>query len=486
MRRTKIHHLKFVLWGLLSLLMIAGALMLTSCVHRHEFGQWVTVKRPTCTEKGLHERRCECGQVRQDIIPALSHKEGGWVTVTPPTCTSEGSRTKSCMTCHTVMATQSIARIEHKTVYHLGMEPSCEDGGWSAYHTCLNCDYTTYKEIAPLGHNVVYHEGRAPTCTEEGFRDYVTCSRCSYTTYETIPATGHDVKNGACRKCDWAEESGGLEFSSNDDGTCEVVGIGTFTGTRLVIPATSPNGETVTAIGRSAFNDCKTITSVVIPEGVTTIKAYAFYKCSKLTQITIADSVTTIEGGAFNGCSALTEITLPAKLTTLRNGVFMDCIKLKSIVIPEGVTVLDKGTFNACLALESVTLPEAMTTLGGNSFYQCIALQSIILPDSMTNVGAATFQRCESLESIVIGIGVKTIDRAAFAECTALRAVFYRGTQTDRNEITINAESNQARLDATWYYYSETEPTTEGNFWHYVDGAPAVWGDNPSSPRAED
>ena len=476
MKRSRLSISKLFVLGLFALLLAVGAILLASCAHRHEFGPWVTAKRPTCTEKGLHERRCECGAVRQDVIPALSHKEGGWVIVTAPTCVSEGSRTKSCMTCHKVMATQSIAKVEHKTVYHLGMEPTCEQGGWAAYHTCLHCDYTTYKDIAPLDHDAIVHEGKKPTCTEDGWREYVTCSRCSYTTYHPLPKTGHEIRNGECRHCDYAVPSVGLVFDSNGDGTCEVIGIGTFTGSRLVIPTISPDGERVTAIGRSAFNECKTITSVVIPDGVTTIKAYAFYKCAKLTKVTVADSVTTIESGVFSGCKSLTDIKLPANLTTLKNGVFMDCTSLKSIVIPVGVTVLDKGMFNACLSLESVTLPETMTSmLGGFSFYHCTSLKTIILPDSMTNIGAATLQGCGALESIVVGIAVKTIAGSAFDECPSFTTVFYRGTEADRQNININAESNQALLDATWYYYSETKPTTEGNYWHYVDGVPTVW-----------
>jgi hypothetical protein len=31
-------------------------------------------------------------------------------------------------------------------------------------------------------------------------------------------------------------------------------------------------------------------------------------------------------------------------------------------------------------------------------------------------------------------------------------------------------------VNATRYYYSETEPTEEGNFWHWVDGEVVVWG----------
>ena len=34
---------------------------------------------------------------------------------------------------------------------------------------------------------------------------------------------------------------------------------------------------------------------------------------------------------------------------------------------------------------------------------------------------------------------------------------------------------NAELVEATRYYYSETEPADDGNFWHYVDDVPAKW-----------
>ena len=39
--------------------------------HVHSFGAWVVVKEPTETETGLKERKCDCGETEQEIIPAL-------------------------------------------------------------------------------------------------------------------------------------------------------------------------------------------------------------------------------------------------------------------------------------------------------------------------------------------------------------------------------------------------------------------------------
>lgn len=42
--------------------------------HTHAYGQWVTVKEPSCTETGLKERTCECGEKETETIPVLEHQ----------------------------------------------------------------------------------------------------------------------------------------------------------------------------------------------------------------------------------------------------------------------------------------------------------------------------------------------------------------------------------------------------------------------------
>ncbi len=64
--------------------------------------------------------------------------------------------------------------------------------------------------------------------------------------------------------------------------------------------------EGVTEIGKCAFWDCSSLTSVVIPEGVTDIGACAFYDCSSLKSVVIPEGVTEIGEGAFDACPNLT------------------------------------------------------------------------------------------------------------------------------------------------------------------------------------
>ncbi|MEE3432094.1 MAG: hypothetical protein VZR78_05090, partial [Candidatus Enteromonas sp.] len=65
---------------------------------------------------------------------------------------------------------------------------------------------------------------------------------------------------------------------------------------------------------------------------------------------------------------------------------------------------------------------------------------------------------------------VTSIRSHAFDNCSSLAKVFYAGSAA----ITINGGNDQL-TSATWYYYSEEEPTESGNYWRYVDGVPTVW-----------
>jgi hypothetical protein len=78
---------------------------------------------------------------------------------------------------------------------------------------------------------------------------------------------------------------------------------------------------------------------------------------------------------------------------------------------------------------------------------------------------------------VVIPDSVTCIYPYAFASCSSLTEVYYNGTAAEWNRISINNDYgyNAPLKNATRYYYSETEPTTEGNFWHWVDGEVKIW-----------
>ena len=250
--------------------------------------------------------------------------------------------------------------------------------------------------------------------------------------------------------------------------------------------------DSVTSIGGGVFSNCRSLTSVVIPDSVTSIGDFAFLRCSSLTSVVIGDSVTSIGAQAFWECSSLTSVACPAfaisyipqdnlQTVVITSGesideyAFSNCRSLTSVVIADCVTSIGSGVFYFCENLTSVVIGDSVTSIAYAMFYFCGSLTSVVIPDSVTSIGGGVFSYCSSLTGVVVGDSVTSIGDYAFDRCSSLTSVYYKGSVSDWGEIDISL-GNECLTSATLYYYSESQPTEEGNYWHYdKNGEVAVW-----------
>lgn len=126
----------------------------------------------------------------------------------------------------------------------------------------------------------------------------------------------------------------------------------------IIIPETVVSNRAsylVTSIGKNAFFDCKSLTSITLSNSVKRIKMGAFTFCSSLTSITIPNSVTTIEDNAFLCCSKLTSITIGNSVKSIGYCAFENCESLTKITLPDSVTSLGYYIFGNCFSLEAIT-----------------------------------------------------------------------------------------------------------------------------------
>ena len=84
--------------------------------------------------------------------------------------------------------------------------------------------------------------------------------------------------------------------------------------------------EGVRIICDKAFDNCCSLTDIVLPEGVNSIGERAFHNCSSLTSIVIPDGVTNIGDWAFYDCTSLTNVAIPDSVTSIGEGAFRECI----------------------------------------------------------------------------------------------------------------------------------------------------------------
>lgn len=117
------------------------------------------------------------------------------------------------------------------------------------------------------------------------------------------------------------------------------------------------------------------LTNITIPDSITSIGKHAFDECIKLTRVTISNNVKWIDKYAFGGCSSLTSITIPDSVTSIGNYAFSVCDSLISVTIPDSVTNIGKGAFISCDNLESVTIGSGLTNIGSSAFEDCGHIQ---------------------------------------------------------------------------------------------------------------
>ena len=210
------------------------------------------------------------------------------------------------------------------------------------------------------------------------------------------------------------------------------------------------------AIGKSVFEGCYGLTSIVIPDGITSIGSDAFRNCSGLTSIEIPNSVTSIGSSAFDGCGSLTSIDIPASVTSIEFQTFRYCYGLTSIDIPNSVTSIGSSAFDGCESLTSIDIPAGVTSIESNAFEGCSGLTSIfvaednpkydsrnncnaiietssntllsgcmntVIPSGVTSIGEGAFYGCSGLTSIDIPTSVTSIGEGAFGYCSGLTSI---------------------------------------------------------------
>lgn len=229
---------------------------------------------------------------------------------------------------------------------------------------------------------------------------------------------------------------------------------------KLTIPS-KIKGYSVCGIDDYAFEKCRELTSIVIPNGVKYIGKYAFENCTGLTEITLPDTVTTIGTSAFYHCESLTSIKIPKNVSEIDISVFCGCLNLKTVtvdsrntvfhsngnciiktaeksliagctgsVIPSdgSVTSIAPRAFEVCKGLKSITIPGAVKEIGWAAFYNCTDLKSVVLKNGVETIDYIAFQKCEELEELTIPNSVKTIGLESFRECGKLKKVVIPGS----------------------------------------------------------
>lgn len=451
--------------------------------HTHAFSEWSVAREATCALEGEEERVCSCGERETKPIAKTEHSFGEWTVTTAPSCALAGEEQRLCV-CG-IKETRTIASLSHNYVY----------ASDNTYHwkQCSACST------------------RLENSQEEHGAELNTCSIC----------------NGAIGPTD------GVLYKISDDGTyAEVVG---YKGVaQRVTIAKEYQSLPVKSIGNDAFiphhadmTDTKYfITFVSIPDTVERIGDSAFYNCQSLETVIIPSSVSEIsyDNPAFSRCISLkniivdednadfvsvdgvlyskdlsilyqypvakpnTEFAIPDTVEAIGPYAFSGCKSIVSIYVPQSVKIMGRvsfayecDVFHNCESLTDITVnvnngyyksidgnlytkdsksllqyangkqeaeftvPDYVENIGSYAFADSKNLKNVIIPASVVFIEGNAFENCASLEEAVIYASIKYINNSAFLNCKSLKTVI---TMAQIENICVGAFEGCTALES--------------------------------------
>lgn len=209
-------------------------------------------------------------------------------------------------------------------------------------------------------------------------------------------------------------------------------------------------GNKVESIGTNCFRKCYALKEVIFEQGSPIkkfVNASVFQECTSLTRIILPQGLTSTGNYILANCSSLVEIELPETLQYIGTGCFKDCTSLSKVNIPPFILELGQESFRGCTSLAmdfdmpdgfklfcnmcfaysgvtGVTIPKTMTAITDYyAFSRMANCKEIYIPDNIKSLRGRDFEASTGLVSVRLSPYITGLGNTVFCECTSLEHI---------------------------------------------------------------
>lgn len=192
-------------------------------------------------------------------------------------------------------------------------------------------------------------------------------------------------------------------------------------------------------IGYAAFQSCRSLREIRLPDSVERVGAAAFRDCKSLQRVYLGSSFLGGDPGGevlFSNNKNLKEVTVSASNPkySSKDGVLYNKSRTKLLYyprakrdrrfdIPDTVETVRASSFGETRYLEEVSFPKSLKLIGYNAFVWSKSLKSVNIQGKNVVIRSRAFSMCQSLVQVTLGDGVREIRDEVFYDNPDLREI---------------------------------------------------------------
>lgn len=163
--------------------------------------------------------------------------------------------------------------------------------------------------------------------------------------------------------------------------------------TTVSLPASVTNIEEIAFLSSG-------LTSITIPDSVIKIDLQAFGQ-TQLTTVTLPNSIEYLGRAAFNQCRSLTTINIPEKITFIPDNFCYFCNSLTNVTIHDNIEIIGRMAFFRAI-FTSFDFGKKLKCIKRSAFSNCTNLNNVVLPNTIKRIEQSAFASCSSLTKLTV------------------------------------------------------------------------------------